>query len=190
MWRKPFQHLGYDNQTKLNEFKHTMPSYRSNNVHYNQMCMKNSSSNKWMMKVFRGSEMRKMMMMMMVNKEVGPVGWHWRTAVFCIIYEQQHILRLNICWFVKSTNSRSCSRLHVSEHSAQNTSAHLIDENTPRVTRTAWPKREAVTDRHGTNGNQGQFPGKDPVDFSPLYFMSFSQQIQEMGRGEVKKLSW
>lgn len=56
---------------------------------------------------------------------------------FCIIYEQQHILRLNICGLVKSTNSRSCSWLHVSEHSAQNNAAHLIDENTPRVTRTA-----------------------------------------------------
>lgn len=26
----------------------------------------------------------------------------------CIIYELRHILRLNICWFVKSTNMRSC----------------------------------------------------------------------------------
>lgn len=33
----------------------------------------------------------------------------------CIIYERRHILRLNICWFVKSTNMRSCpSPWHIS----------------------------------------------------------------------------
>lgn len=32
-----------------------------------------------------------------------------RRAGLCIIYETRHILRLNICWFVKSTNVRSIS---------------------------------------------------------------------------------
>lgn len=144
--------------------------------------MKNSCSNKWMMKVFRGSEMRKMMMMM-VNKEVGPVGWHWRTAVFCIIYEQQHILRLNICWFVKSTNSRSCSRLHVSEHVSGPKHLRTFNwwEHSPRDPHSLTEERSC--DRASRDErNQGQFPGKDPVDFSLLYFMSFSQQIQDRER--------
>lgn len=65
--------------------------------------------------------------------------WECRTS--CIIYERRLILRLNICWFVKSTNGRSRSRPDVSERLAPNPPAHLIDENIPRATRMARRRR-------------------------------------------------
>ena len=50
------------------------------------------------------------------GKDASP--WHTGTEFgpgLCIIYEHRHILRLNICWFVKSTNMRSCpSPWHIS----------------------------------------------------------------------------
>lgn len=65
----------------------------------------------------------------------------WKCRTSCIIYERRLILRLNICWFVKSTNRRSRSHPDVSERPAPNPPAHLIDENISCATRTAWRRR-------------------------------------------------
>lgn len=61
------------------------------------------------------------------NTDTSPPG-------LCIIYKCWHILRLNICWFVKSTKTRSCLSVWPSENSV----AHLIDES-----RWWWPEAQS-----------------------------------------------
>lgn len=90
-------------------------------------------------------------------------GWvqtRWETVgPACIIYETWRILRLNICWFVKSTNMRSCSSpWHRSTADRKNTVAHLIDEKSgwwpeprrvPLLPRSDGGRRKRGEDRGG-----------------------------------------